>query len=460
MTPAEKKQIWNALITCTRNGYPGATYQAYDTPKDPRVRGGRWYWTRAQLYDLYQQLVKWGEANEPVAAWRELEKYKTKIAPAALRSIYQSITFFTPVLPTVVNGVVGATTVNSADINNNQVISDGGSAVTDRGVAYGIGLPFTTYVPSGSGVGNFNVSLTGLSANTKYTWSAYATNIVGTATAPLAAIFYTLPDPTTGTVGSITSIDAVVTGSTGGTGSSAFITTKGVCYSSVNNPPTTSDSILAAGAGLGTFNSTLTGLTSSTTYYLRAYATNAEGTNYGVTRTFTTSAPTPQTAGPNNPGNAGDQTYGDEPWINPTNVLVADNVYATVPANITPSYSNYLQTYNHGFSIPVAAVITGIEVQVKGKYTGTSSPALTDINLWAGGLYPLGFSVGQKIPNTTFTTTNTVYTYGGPGDLWGYVGITPAVINNTNFGTAVQFVSANGNDMNVDNINIKIYYTV
>ena len=100
MTPLEKQQIWNVLYRCTRNGYPGATYETYDSPKDPRVRGGRYSWKSAQLRDIYEQLVRWGDLNQPTAAWRELLKYKTKIAPACLRNIFQSITFGPPLTPT------------------------------------------------------------------------------------------------------------------------------------------------------------------------------------------------------------------------------------------------------------------------------------------------------------------------------------------------------------------------
>lgn len=116
MTNQEKIQIWEALYKCTRNGYPGATYEQYDTPKDPRVRGGRWNWTYHQLRDIYEQLVKWGEANEPTAAWRELEKYKNKIPPACLTSIYQSITFLPAGLVLIYNDITNAPVVNPADV--------------------------------------------------------------------------------------------------------------------------------------------------------------------------------------------------------------------------------------------------------------------------------------------------------------------------------------------------------
>jgi uncharacterized protein (TIGR02145 family) len=45
------------------------------------------------------------------------------------------------------------------------------------------------------------------------------------------------------------------------------------------------------GTGVGSFTSTLASLTGSTTYYVRAYATNSVGTAYGNEVSFTTSAP-------------------------------------------------------------------------------------------------------------------------------------------------------------------------
>ena len=52
--------------------------------------------------------------------------------------------------------------------------------------------------------------------------------------------------------------------------------------------PTVSNLHSSDGTGTGTFVSTLTGLLPSTTYYVRAYATNANGTVYGEQRSVTT----------------------------------------------------------------------------------------------------------------------------------------------------------------------------
>src|ERR1700744_5160097 len=62
----------------------------------------------------------------------------------------------------------------------------------------------------------------------------------------------------------------------------------GVCWSSTNALPTISDSKTTDTLGTSGYISTLTGLTSGTTYYLRAYATNGNGTGYGGVVTFTT----------------------------------------------------------------------------------------------------------------------------------------------------------------------------
>lgn len=71
----------------------------------------------------------------------------------------------------------------------------------------------------------------------------------------------------------------------------ADLTSKGFCWSTKSNP-TIADNKLTELPGLGTFSSHITGLTSGTTYYIRAYATNSVGTAYGQEETFTTIAVT------------------------------------------------------------------------------------------------------------------------------------------------------------------------
>jgi uncharacterized protein (TIGR02145 family) len=67
------------------------------------------------------------------------------------------------------------------------------------------------------------------------------------------------------------------------------VTARGVCWSTSQNP-TLVDSKTTDGMGLGAYTSNITGLSPNTTYYVRAYATNAKGTAYGEQKTFTTNS--------------------------------------------------------------------------------------------------------------------------------------------------------------------------
>ena len=85
-----------------------------------------------------------------------------------------------PILSTTVTSAIASTTVTSGG----NITSDGGSAVTARGVCRGTTPNPTIANPKtsdGSGIGNFVSYLVGLTQNTTYYLRAYATNSVGTA---------------------------------------------------------------------------------------------------------------------------------------------------------------------------------------------------------------------------------------------------------------------------------------
>ena len=62
------------------------------------------------------------------------------------------------------------------------------------------------------------------------------------------------------------------------------VTARGFVYGTSSGASTFT---VNAGAGQGSFSSTLTGLTGGTTYYVRSFATNAQGTTYGTEVSFT-----------------------------------------------------------------------------------------------------------------------------------------------------------------------------
>lgn len=176
------------------------------------------------------------------------------------------------------------------------VTSDGGGTVSARGVCWSTSANPTTsgnHTTDGSGTGVFSSNLTGLTANTLYHVRAYATNETGTSYGN-EVTFTTLSNPVlpTVTTESVTEI-ATTTATSGGNVTNdggADVTSRGVCWSTSNNP-TLSDSYTSDGSGTGTFTSYLTGLNESTTYFVRAYATNSVGTSYGNEVSFTTLAP-------------------------------------------------------------------------------------------------------------------------------------------------------------------------
>lgn len=99
---------------------------------------------------------------------------------------------------------------------------------------------------------------------------------------------------TTPVIAYLTSTTAQSGGLITNLGTAYTVTASGVCWSSTNQAPTTADSKTSDGTNAA-FKSSLTGLTSNTKYYVRAYIQNEAGTGYGNVVTFTTSTGTADT---------------------------------------------------------------------------------------------------------------------------------------------------------------------
>jgi hypothetical protein len=201
-------------------------------------------------------------------------------------------------LPSLTTSEVTGIT-KTGGISGGNVTSQGGTAVTARGVCWStatITALTANKTSDGSGTGTYTSEITGLTAGTAYFVRAYATNGGGTKLGN-EVTFTSTPDVpvkptvTTALVNSVTSNSAACGGNVTNEGS-ASVTARGVCWSTSPNPTiinnTTND-----GTGPGAFTSSMTGLNPGTTYYVRAYATNSAGTSYGSESSFPTIAVLP-----------------------------------------------------------------------------------------------------------------------------------------------------------------------
>jgi len=184
MTPTDKQTLWNAILKLNNKPYIGSGYGAYNNVKNPALRGGLYTWKYRDMRELYEQLVKYCELGEYEATWRVLQKYKTKIYPAYLRKIYQSLNCIViPTAPIVTTSVFPNANIIGGTIGGGNVTYNGGSAVTARGVCYSTNPNPTladSFTVDGSGVGTFASTISLLPLDSTFYIRAYATNSTGT----------------------------------------------------------------------------------------------------------------------------------------------------------------------------------------------------------------------------------------------------------------------------------------
>lgn len=188
---------------------------------------------------------------------------------------------------TKLNSVPSLTTLNTTNIKSTSVssggnISDiGSSNVTEVGVCYSTTntLPTTANITTkgtapSAGTGAFSINITSLTRGTKYYLRAYAINSKGTGYGALET--FTTPDGlpvvNTSTVSGISPNTANGGGTVVSEGDYT-ISSRGILYST--SPITSYNSynaVVDINTGIGSYTSSITGLTPNTKYYVRAYA--------------------------------------------------------------------------------------------------------------------------------------------------------------------------------------------
>ena len=153
-------------------------------------------------------------------------------------------------------------------------------SITQPGGAFSQ-VVYVKFTPTAVQSYNGNISVSGGG-------SASAINVAAT-----GAGISTAPTVVTGVASSITTTGATVASSISATGCTS-VTAYGIEYSTLSGFANGSGTqVSSSNLNAGAFSSALSGLTPATTYYYKAYATNAGGTSYGTQSSFTTTAPPP-----------------------------------------------------------------------------------------------------------------------------------------------------------------------
>jgi uncharacterized protein (TIGR02145 family) len=200
---------------------------------------------------------------------------------------------------TTMNGIIVLATYQinnvtaTSAISGGEIITDGGAAITERGVVWSTSpsptIALAAKTIDDSGPGSFASAINGLNDNTNYYVRAYATNNFGTVYGTEES-FTTMNGIIVLATNQINTVafSSAISGGEIITDGGAAITERGVVWSTSSSPTIALSTKTIDGSGPDSFSSAMTELNPTTTYYVRAYATNSFGTVYGTEVSFTT----------------------------------------------------------------------------------------------------------------------------------------------------------------------------
>ena len=246
-------------------------------------------------------------------------------------------------------------------------------------------------------LGTWRASLTNLQPNTTYYVRYFVKNKYSSAISNEVSEFKTLalslPSITTSAVTQIRDTSATAGGNVTSDGGMS-VTERGVVYSTSSNP-TTANSKVTSGSGMGSFTCSLTNLQEETTYYVRAYAINEKGTSYGEQKSFTTKVYT-------------------LPTVTTSSATNISYTTATIGGNVTSDGGTSVTARGVVYSTVSNPVINNIYHTTKVVGSGTGSFSVNLTNLVEGTTYYVrayatnekGTAYGNQVVFTTLAMEN------------------------------------------------------
>lgn len=180
-----------------------------------------------------------------------------------------------------------------------EVISVGAPEYTERGFVYSTSsIPadaktgFTTVAAQMNSEKTFSVSVTGLEKGTTYFVRAYGKNTIGLQFSSNELSFTTIASKTAVSTSAVTQTDVVngkaqFNGEITEVGSPVY-SEKGFCYNKNGEPTINDTKVTVSGTSGGAYSYSCAGLSSNTTYYVKAYAIQSGKVLYGTAVTFST----------------------------------------------------------------------------------------------------------------------------------------------------------------------------
>ncbi|KKT11424.1 MAG: hypothetical protein UV91_C0006G0053, partial [Candidatus Nomurabacteria bacterium GW2011_GWF2_43_24] len=350
---------------------------------------------------------------------------------------------------TTVSPATSITTTTATGGGN--ITSNGGGTVTVSGLVWSITLnPTTANSKTTDGWvigGPWYSSMTGLTPGILYHYRAYATNAVGTsygadATFTTGAVTG-VPTVTTSSVSSIT--ETTATGGGNVTSNSGLtVTVSGCAWNTTGSPVYQGGGPISGSTGQttdgwaigGPWPCNLTGLSNSTTYYVRAYAQNSAGISYGSQVSFATVTP---------PGLPVLTTVSPITSVTDTTATGGGNISSNGGATITVSGCTWSQsanpTYAGGGPVSGSTGQTTSGWATGGPWpcsiTGLSASTLYHVRAYAQN--SVGTSYGSDV---TFTTTGPVVN--GGWSEWSECSATACGTTGTQTRTCTNPAPANG----------------